>query len=87
MPVNTFGAQSRATRGKAGAKIKEDDVVEHFLSCCDHDSILFFSDRGVVYSLNAYQIPAASRTARGIPLVQMLPISRDEKITSIVPVS
>ena len=87
MPVNTFDAQSRATRGKAGTKMKEDDVVEHFLSCCDHDSILFFSQRGVVYSLNAYQIPVGSRAARGVPIVQMLPISRDEKITSIVPVS
>ena len=87
MPVNTFGAQSRATRGKAAAKIKEDDVVEHFLTCCDHNTILFFSDRGVVYSLNAFQIPAASRTARGIPIVQMLPISKEEKITSIVPVT
>ncbi|MGK7873405.1 MAG: DNA topoisomerase (ATP-hydrolyzing) subunit A [Xenococcaceae cyanobacterium] len=87
MPVSTFGAQNRATRGKAAARIKEDDVVEHFLTCCDHDSILFFSDRGVVYTMNAYQIPAASRTARGIPIVQMLPISREEKITSIVPVT
>jgi DNA gyrase subunit A len=87
MPVNTFGQQSRATRGKAAAKIKEDDVIEHFLSCCDHDHILFFSDRGVVYTVNAYQIPASSRTARGIPIVQMLPISKDEKITSMVAVS
>lgn len=87
MPVSTFGAQQRATRGKAAAKIKEDDAVEHFLTCCDHDRVLFFSDRGVVYSVNAYQIPAGSRTARGIPIVQMLPIPKDEKITSIVAVS
>jgi DNA gyrase subunit A len=87
MPVSTFAAQQRATRGKAAAKIKEDDVVEHFLTCCDHDQVLFFSDRGVVYTVNAYQIPAASRTARGIPIVQMLPIPKDEKITSIVAVS
>jgi DNA gyrase subunit A len=87
MPVDTFEAQSRATRGKAAAKIKEDDVVEHFISCCDRDVILFFSDRGVVYSVGAYQIPAASRAARGMPIVQMLPISKEEKITSIVPVT
>ncbi len=87
MPVNDFAAQARATRGKAAARIKEDDGVEHFLTCCDHDSVLFFSDRGVTYCLRAYQIPAASRTARGVPIVQMLPIPRDEKITSIVPVS
>jgi len=87
MPASTFGTQNRATRGKAAAKIKEDDGVEHFLSCCDHDRVLFFSDRGVVYSLSAYQIPIASRTARGIPIVQMLPIPKDEKITSLVSVS
>jgi DNA gyrase subunit A len=86
MPVNTFGAQNRATRGKAGAKIKEDDVVEHFLTCCDHDRVLFFSDRGVVYTLNAYHIPVGSRTARGVPIVQMLPIPKGEKITSLVSV-
>jgi len=87
MPVNTFDAQSRATRGKAAARIKEDDVVEHFITCCDHDKVLFFSDRGLVFSIDAYQIPAASRTARGIPIVQMLPISKEDKITSILPVS
>ena len=87
MPVNTFEAQSRATRGKAAAKVKENDNVEHFLTCCDHDSVLFFSQRGVVYCLRAYQIPVCSRTSRGTPIVQMLPIPKEEKITSIVPVS
>ncbi|MEG3834540.1 DNA gyrase subunit A [Microcoleus sp. MON2_D6] len=87
MPVSTFEAQSRATRGKAGAKMKEDDGVEHFLSCCDHDSVLFFSDRGVVYSVKAYQIPVCSRTARGTPVVQLLPIPIEEKITSMVSVT
>ncbi|MBD2576833.1 DNA topoisomerase (ATP-hydrolyzing) subunit A [Oscillatoria sp. FACHB-1406] len=87
MPVATFEAQNRATRGRAGAKMKEDDGVEHFITCCDHDNILFFSDRGVVYCINAYHIPVSSRTARGVPIVQMLPITREEKITSLVPVS
>jgi len=87
MPVNTFEAQSRATRGKAGAKVKDNDTIEHFLTCCDHDSVLFFSARGVVYCLKAYQIPEGSRTSRGTPIVQMLPIPKEEKITSIIPVS
>ena len=87
MPLNTFEAQSRATRGKSGTKMKEDDVVAHFLTCCDHDSVLFFTDRGVVHALNAYQIPASSRTARGVPIVQLLPIPHEEKITSIIPVA
>ncbi len=87
MPVSTFEAQSRATRGKAAAKIKENDGVEHFMTCCDHDTVLFFSDRGVVYSFSAYQIPATSRTARGIPIIQMLPVSQSEKVTSMIAVS
>ncbi|MEL6223726.1 MAG: DNA gyrase subunit A [Cyanobacteria bacterium J06627_8] len=87
MPISTFQAQNRATRGKAGARMKEDDGVDHFIGCCDHDSVLFFSDRGVAYCLKAYQIPTGSRTARGIPIVQMLPIPAHERITSIVPVS
>ncbi|MEP0890713.1 DNA gyrase subunit A [Leptolyngbya sp. PL-A3] len=86
MPVSAFEVQSRATRGKAGARMKEEDGVNHFLTCNDHDNILFFSDRGISYSLRAYQIPTSSRTARGVPIVQLLPISHEEKITSIIPV-
>jgi DNA gyrase subunit A len=87
MPVSAFEAQSRATRGKAAAKMKENDGIEHFMTCCDHDTVMFFSDRGVVYSFPAYQIPATSRTARGIPIVQMLPVSQAEKVTSMIAVS
>ncbi|MFM2314294.1 MAG: hypothetical protein RLZZ04_3570, partial [Cyanobacteriota bacterium] len=87
MPVSTFEAQSRATRGKAAAKMKENDGIEHFMTCCDHDTVMFFSDRGVVYSFPAYQIPATSRTARGIPIIQMLPVSQSEKVTSMIAVS
>ncbi len=87
MPVATFDVQSRATRGKKGTGMKDEDAIEHFITCCDHDSVLLFSDRGVVYHIKAYQIPASSRTAKGLPLVQMLPIPRHEKITSVVPVS
>ena len=87
MPVSNFETQNRATRGKAGAKMKENDEIQHFLTCCDHDTVLFFSERGVVYSMRAYQIPVSSRVARGTPLVQLLPIGHDEKITSIQGVS
>ena len=86
MPVNTFGSQNRATRGKSATKMKEDDEIEHFISCCDHDHLLFFSDRGVVYALNAYQVPIGSRAARGTPLLQMLPITQQEKITTVLAV-
>ncbi|HIK26399.1 MAG: DNA gyrase subunit A [Thermosynechococcus sp. Uc] len=86
MPVDTFEAQSRDGRGRKGAEIKDDDAVEHFFSCNDHDCILFFSDRGLVYALPAYQIPSGSRQARGTPIVQLLPIPRSEKITSVIAV-
>ncbi|HEY9877949.1 MAG TPA: DNA topoisomerase (ATP-hydrolyzing) subunit A [Leptolyngbyaceae cyanobacterium] len=84
MPIATFEAQSRATRGKAGTKMKEDDGVQHFITCYTHDHILFFSERGVSYSLRAYQIPEGSRVARGVPIVQMLPIPVEEGITSVL---
>ncbi|NEP17163.1 MAG: DNA topoisomerase (ATP-hydrolyzing) subunit A [Leptolyngbya sp. SIO4C1] len=87
MPVNTFEAQNRATRGKSGTKMKDDDGIEHFITCCTHDHVLFFTDRGVAYTLRAYQIPEGSRVARGNPIVQMLPIPREEKVTSVIGVS
>ena len=87
MLVDTFEAQNRATRGKSGTKMKDDDGIEHFITCCSHDHVLFFTDRGVAYSLRAYQIPESSRTAKGYPLVQMLPIPREEKVTSVVGVN
>jgi DNA gyrase subunit A len=86
MPVDTFEAQSRATRGKSGTKMKEDDAVQHFITCYTHDYLLFFSDRGIAYSLRAYQVPEGSRVARGVPIVQMLPIPREECITSVLAV-
>ncbi len=87
LPVDTFDRQKRATRGKSGARMREDDTVDHFFTCCNHDTILFFTNRGVVYGLRGYQIPAGSRTAKGTPIVQLLPIPIAEKVTSIVPVS
>ncbi len=87
MVVDTFEAQNRATRGKSGTKMKDDDGIEHFITCCTHDHVLFFTDKGVSYSLRAYQIPESSRTAKGYPLVQMLPIPKEEKVTSVIGVS
>ncbi|MEO0539539.1 MAG: DNA topoisomerase (ATP-hydrolyzing) subunit A [Cyanobacteria bacterium P01_A01_bin.105] len=87
MSVDIFEAQNRATRGKSGTRMKDDDAIEHFITCCTHDHVLFFTDRGVAYSLRAYQIPEGSRVARGNPIVQMLPIPREEKVTSVLGVN
>ncbi len=86
MPVNDFESTSRGSRGKAGTKTKEDDDVKLFISCNDHDTLVLFSDRGVAYALPAYRVPMSSRTAKGTPSVQLLPIPREEKITSLVAV-
>ncbi len=86
MPVNDFESTSRGSRGKAGTKTKEDDDVKLFISCNDHDNLVLFSDRGVAYALPAYRVPMSSRTAKGTPSVQLLPIPREEKITSLVAV-
>jgi len=86
MPVNEFESTSRGSRGKAGTKTQEDDDVKLFISCNDHDTLLLFSDRGVAYALPAYRVPMSSRTAKGTPSVQLLPIPREEKITSLVAV-
>jgi len=86
MPVNEFESTSRGSRGKAGTKSQEDDEVKLFISCNDHDTLLLFSDRGVSYALPTYRVPMSSRTAKGTPSVQLLPIPREEKITSLVAV-
>ena len=86
MPVSEFESTSRGSRGKAGTKTQEDDEVKLFISCNDHDTLLLFSDRGVAYALPAYRVPMSSRTAKGTPSVQLLPIPREEQITSLVSV-
>ncbi len=87
MPVSEFEATSRGTRGKAGTRSQGEEAVKLFISCNDHDSLLLFSDRGVVYALPAYRVPVCSRTSRGTPVVQLLPIPREEAITSLLAVS
>ncbi|CBN74882.1 DNA gyrase subunit A [Ectocarpus siliculosus] len=87
MPLEEFTAQNRGTRGKAGAKMSSDhDVVQHFFTCQDHDTILFVSDKGVAYGIRAFQVPVGSRTAKGVPVPQVLPIAGDEQIASVLAV-
>jgi DNA gyrase subunit A len=87
MPVSEFEATSRGTRGKAGTRSQGEEAVKLFISCNDHDALLLFSDRGVVYSIPAYRVPLCSRSAKGTPIVQLLPIPREEAITSLLAVS
>ncbi|KAJ6808771.1 DNA gyrase subunit A, chloroplastic/mitochondrial [Iris pallida] len=87
MKPNTFGLQHRGTIGKSVGKMRVNDSMSDFLVCHAHDHILFFSDKGIVYSARAYRIPECTRTAAGSPLIQLLSLSDGERITSVIPVS
>ncbi|BEV36560.1 DNA gyrase subunit A [Synechococcus sp. M16CYN] len=87
MPVSEFEATNRGTRGKSGTRGQDEEAVKLFIGCNDHDTLLLFSYRGVAYALPAYRVPQCSRAARGTPVVQLLPIPRQEAITSLLAVS
>lgn len=85
-PLDTYAAQRRGGRGKSATGVKEEDYVEHMLVANTHTHILCFSSRGKVYWLKCYQIPQASRTSRGRPIVNILPLEEGEHITAMLPV-
>lgn len=87
MKPNTFNLQNRGTIGKSVGKLRVNDAMSDFIVCRAHDHVLYFSDRGIVYSARAYKIPECTRTAAGTPLVQILSLSDGERVTSIIPVS
>jgi DNA gyrase subunit A len=84
--LSDYEAQRRGGKGKAATKMKEEDFIERLLVANTHDTILCFSDRGKLYWLKVFQLPLASRTARGRPIVNILPLESDERITAILPV-
>ncbi|XP_027914502.1 DNA gyrase subunit A, chloroplastic/mitochondrial [Vigna unguiculata] len=87
MKPSTFNLQNRGTVGKSVGKLRVNDSMSDFIVCRAHDHVLYFSDKGTVYSARAYKIPECSRTAAGTPLVHILSLSDGERITSIIPVS
>ena len=84
--LSDYEAQRRGGKGKAATKMKDEDFIERLLVANTHDTILCFSNRGKLYWLKVYQLPLASRTARGRPIVNLLPLEADERITAILPV-
>ena len=84
--LSDYQAQRRGGKGKAATKMKEEDFIERLLIANTHDTILCFSDRGKLYWLKVFQLPLASRTARGRPIVNILPLDAGERITAILPV-
>jgi DNA gyrase subunit A len=85
-PLGTYQSQRRGGRGKAALSVKDEDFVSHLLVASSHDTLLCFSNLGKVYWLKVYQIPQASRGAKGRPLVNMLPLASDERVTAILPI-
>ncbi|MBQ0797861.1 MAG: DNA gyrase subunit A [Porticoccaceae bacterium] len=83
-PLDDYQAQKRGGTGRSATAVKDEDFVEHLLVANTHDTILCFTNAGKVYWLRTFHIPVASRTARGRPLVNLLPLDADERVTSIL---
>ena len=86
-PLDDYAAQRRGGRGKTAATTKEADFVERLFVANTHDTVLFFSSRGKVYWVRVYELPRAARTARGKPMVNILPLEEGERISAILPMS
>jgi DNA gyrase subunit A len=84
IPANTYKSQGRGGKGIMGMTTKEEDVVQHMVLTQNHDFMLFFTNKGRVFRLKVYEIPAASRTAKGQPVVNLVQLGPGEKVTSLV---
>ena len=84
LPTSDFKAQNRGGRGIQGMGVHDDDFIEHLLTTSTHDELLFFTNVGKVYRMKAYEIPEYGRTAKGIPVINLLDISADEKIQTVI---
>jgi DNA gyrase subunit A len=85
-PLTEYKAQRRGGRGKTATAMKEDDFIERLFVAHSHDYLLCFSNRGQLYWLKVFEVPAGSRTSKGKPLVNVFPLQEGEKITAVVPV-
>lgn len=84
LPTSDFKAQNRGGRGVQGMGVHDDDFIEHLLTTSTHDELLFFTNVGKVYRMKAYEIPEYGRTAKGIPVINLLDISANEKIQTVI---
>ncbi|MEO0421030.1 MAG: DNA gyrase subunit A [Pseudomonadota bacterium] len=85
-PVTDYRAQRRGGRGKSATSVRDEDFIDKLFVANTHDTLLCFSSTGKVYWLKVYQIPVASRGARGRPMVNLLPLARDERINAVLPI-
>lgn len=84
-PVDTYRTQHRGGRGVKGMTLNEDDVIDTLITMSTHDYLLLFTNLGKVYRLKGYNVPNASRTAKGIPVVNLLKLEKEEQVTELVP--
>jgi len=85
--LSSYQAQRRGGKGKSATRVKEEDYVEKLIIANTHDTLLCFSSQGKVYWMKVYEIPVASRTSQGRPIVNLLPLQANEKISAILPIS
>ena len=85
-PLSDYAAQRRGGRGKSATSMKEDDYIQHLIVTSNHATVLCFTNVGKVYRLKVYEVPQASRGAKGRPMVNLLPLDDNETITAILPV-
>ena len=78
LPVSTYRSQKRGGRGIQGMGTNEDDFVEHLLTTSTHDTLLFFTNKGKVYRAKGYEIPEFGRTAKGLPIINLLEVEKGE---------
>ncbi|MBS2967221.1 DNA gyrase subunit A [Metabacillus sp. KIGAM252] len=87
LPISTYRSQKRGGRGIQGMGTNEDDFVDQLLTTSTHDTILYFTNKGKVYRTKGYEVPEYGRTAKGLPIVNLLGVERDEWVKAIIPVS
>ena len=85
-PIDDYVAQKRGGKGKSATAMKEDDVIDHLVVTSTHSTVLCFTDTGRVFSLRGFEVPIASRGARGRPLVNLIGLNGDESVTTILPI-
>ena len=86
IPSDTYRTQNRGGRGVKGMTMNEDDIIELMITMSTHDHLMLFSNFGKVYRMKGFHIPNASRTAKGLPVVNLLNLDKNEKIEALVPV-
>ncbi|WP_029332177.1 DNA gyrase subunit A [Exiguobacterium oxidotolerans] len=87
LTTDSYRAQRRGGRGVQGIGTNDADYVTRLLSCSTHDTILFFTNRGKVYRIRGYEVPEMSRTSKGVPIINLIQIERDEKVETMIPVN